>query len=172
MLERILQGLAVLVAAALVAALSMTWVIVSVVIPEEGLRLWIPAPIVLAHGAAVLIDPPGFQNRIPVEPEHVRVAAAVLRELEAADDAELVRVESGDETVVVRKEGDRLKVEVDTRNERVRVSAPILEVREFLEDCDDGHIEPMRIFRLARSLPTGPLVEFSEPGTDVSVRVW
>jgi hypothetical protein len=172
MLERILKGLAILGAAAVVVALSMTWVIVSVVIPKDGLRLWIPAPVVLAHGAAVLFDHPKLREEIPVEPEHIRVAAAMLRELEGADDAELVRVESGDETVVVRKRGNRLEIDVDNQRERVRVHAPIQQVREFLEDCEEGPIEPRAFFRLARSLPSGPLVEFSEPGTKVSVRVW
>jgi hypothetical protein len=172
MFERVLQGLAILCAAAVIAALSMTWVIVSVVILADGLRLWIPAPVVLAHGAAVLFDHPKLHQEIPLEPEHIRVAAAMLRELEAADDAELLRVESGEETVVVRKRGDRLDIEVDGADERVRVHAPIQQVREFLEDCEDGPIDPRSFFRLARSLPSGPLVEVSEPGTNVSVRVW
>jgi hypothetical protein len=172
MFTRILQALAILSAAAVVTALSMTWVVVSVVIPEDGLRLWIPAPIVLAQGAVALVGPPGLRDKIPLEPEHARIAAALLAELERTDDAELVRVESGEETVVVRKEGGLLRIEVDNPSERVRIHAPIREVREFLEECRDSPIEPSRIFRLARSLPSGPLVEYSEPGTNVSVRVW
>jgi hypothetical protein len=172
MFERILTGVAIVGAGIAVTALSMTWVVVSVVVDEDDLHLWIPAPVILAQGAASLVDPPELHKKIPLEPEHLRVAAAVLRELENVGDAELVRVESGDQTVVIRKEGQLVRIEVDDDSQHVRVNAPIREVREFLEDCRDEPLEPARIFRLARSLPSGPLVEVSEPGTKVSVRVW
>ena len=159
-------------AATTVTALSMTWVVVSVNIPADGLRLWIPAPVVLAQSAAALADPPELHREIDVEPEHLRMAAAVLRELVAVEDAELVRVESGDELVVIRKQGQRIHVEVDSGDERVRVHAPVRQIRELLEDLEGEPLRPATVFRLARSLPSGPLVEVSQPGTDVAVYVW
>jgi hypothetical protein len=172
MFERILTGVAIVGAGIAVTALSMTWVVVSVAVEQDDLHLWIPAPVILAQGAATLIDPPELHEEIPVDPQHLEIAAAVLRELENVGDAELVRVESGDETVVIRKEGEIVRIEVNDGSQHVRVNAPIRQVREFLEDCRDEPLEPSRIFRLARSLPSGPLVEVSEPGTRVSVRVW
>jgi hypothetical protein len=159
-------------AGATVTALSMTWVVVSVNVPADGLRLWIPAPVVLAQSAAAFADHPELHREIDVEPQHLRMAAAVLKELEAVEDAELVRVESGDELVVIRKEGPRVHIEVDSGDERVRVYAPVRQIRELLEDLDGEPLRPSAVFRLARSLPSGPLVEVSQPGTDVAVAVW
>ncbi len=172
MLSRVLKGLAIAAAAAVILALSMTWVVVSVVVPEDGLRLWIPAPVVLAQGVAAIANPPELHEAIPLEPEHARLAATALRELEEVQDAELVRVESAEETVVVRVADGRVHVEVDTLREMVRVHAPIREVREFLESFDGGDVVPADAFRLARSLPSGPLVEVDAPDAEVSVRVW
>ena len=172
MLQRILKGLAIMGAATLVVALSMTWVIVSVVVPAEGLRLWIPAPVLLAQGVAAIVDPPELRKAIPLEAEHARLAAAALRELEVAEDAELVRVESAAETVVVRLQAGRIHVEVDNATDRVRVHAPVREVREFLERFEKGPVEPFEAFRLARSLPSGPLVEVDNADAQVKVRVW
>ena len=172
MFKRILQGLAILGAAAVVVALSMTWVIVSVFIPEDGLRLWIPAPVVLAQGVVSVVDPPELHKPIPVEAKHARFAARALRELEAVHAAELVRFESGDETVVIRVENGRAHVEVDNATDRVRVHAPLREAREFLERFEKGPVEPIDAFRLARSLPSGPLVEVENDEADVSVRIW
>lgn len=172
MFQRVLVGFGIMGAATMLAALSTTWVVVSVADEAEGLHLWIPAPVVLAQGIAGLADPPELHQKLPVEPEQLRAAAAVLRELENVGDAELVRVESGDDTVVIRKQGDRIAVEVDSANERVRVYAPLRQVREFLEEHESQELRPEALFRLARSLPSGPLVEVSEPGTRVSVRVW
>jgi len=146
MLQRILKGLAILGAATLVVALSMTWVIVSVVVPADGLRLWIPAPVLLAQGVAAIVDPPEMRKAIPLEVEHARLAAAALRELETAGDAELVRVESADETIVVRLQEGRIHVEVDNATDRVRVHAPIREVRQFLERFEKGAVEPFEAF--------------------------
>lgn len=172
MFKLILKGTAILGAAAVVAALSATWVIVSVFIPSDGLRLWIPAPVVLAQAVAAIVDPPELHKPILLEPEHVRVAAAALRELESVDEAELVRVESGGELVVIRVEAGRIHVEVDGATDRVRVHAPIREVCVFLENLGAGPIEPVQAFRLARSLPSGPLVEVQSSDAVVSVRVW
>ena len=172
MLARILKAMAILGAAAVVAALSMTWVIVSVVVPEDGLRLWIPAPVVLAQGAISVVDPPELHEALPVEAEHARLAARALRELEFAADAELVRVESADETIVIRMEAGRVHVEIDNATERVRVHAPVRPVREFLEGFADGPVEPIDAFRLARSLPSGPLVELDNADLNLAVRVW
>jgi hypothetical protein len=172
MLKRILQGLAIVGAAAVVVALSMTWVIISVFVPEEGLRLWIPAPIVLAQSVAWVVDPPELHKAIPVEPQYIRLAAAALRELEAVEDAELVRVESDEETVVIHLEDGLIHVEVDNAADHVRVHAPLREVREWLESLEGGPVEPAHAFRLARSLPSGPLVEVRNLEADVSVRIW
>lgn len=170
--KTLLAAAGVVSAGATVTALSMTWVVVSVNIPAEGLRLWIPAPVVLAQGVATLADPPELHREIEVDPEHLRIAAAMLEELEATEDAELVRVESDDELVVIRKQGARIHVEVDSGDERVRVYAPLRQVRELLESLDGEPLRPAAAFRLARSLPSGPLVEVSQPGTDVAVYVW
>jgi len=172
MFKLILKGTAILGAAATVAALSTTWVIVSVFVPDEGLRLWIPAPVILAQTVASVVDPPELHKPIPLQAEHARAAAAALRELEEAGDAELFRLESDEETVVIRLQEGRIHVEVDNASDHVRVHAPIRQVREFLEDHGDGALEPAEIFQLARSLPSGPLVEVDNKDATVSVRVW
>ncbi|MEZ5364411.1 MAG: hypothetical protein R2748_19270 [Bryobacterales bacterium] len=172
MFKRLLLGFGIVCAAGLLAALSMTWVIVNVVDEDEDLHLWIPAPVLLAQVVAGIADPPEIHEKLPFEPKHLRAAAAAIRELENAGDSELVRVESKDETVVIRKSGARIEVEVDNRNERVRVHAPLRQVREFLENHPDEPLEPASLFRLARSLPSGPLVEVTEPGQYVSIRIW
>ena len=172
MIRRILQGIAILGAAAVLAALSMTWVVVSVFIPEDDLRLWIPAPVVLAQGVVTVIDPPELRTPIPVDGKHARVAAEALRTLETAEDGELFRLESADETIVIRLEEGRIHVEVDDPTDHIRVYAPVRQVREFLEEFGEGPVEPLQVFRLARSLPSGPLVEVDNAGTQVSVRVW
>ncbi|MCB1019718.1 MAG: hypothetical protein KDC27_07300 [Acidobacteria bacterium] len=172
MFKRLLFGFGIVCAAGLLAALSMTWVIVTVVDEDEGLHLWIPAPVLLAQAAAGIVDPPELHEKLPFEPEQLEAAAAAIRELESAADAELLRIESSDETVVIRKAGTRIEVEVDNRNERVRVHAPLRQVRQFLENRPVGALEPAALFRLARSLPSGPLVEVSEPGQRVAIRIW
>ena len=61
----------------------------------------------------------------------VPTAQAAIDALAAQPDFTLVEVNDGDERVTIRKEGRKLVIEVDSDDERIRVSVPLTTVREF-----------------------------------------
>ena len=63
-------------------------------------------------------------------------AQAAIDALAAQPDFTLVQVDDGNDHVTIRKEGRKLVIEIDSPDERVRVSIPLTTVREFCKKLD------------------------------------
>jgi hypothetical protein len=142
---------------------------------RECARLLIPFPIVLAQAAPIFLPE---EVRVPLDrrgPEHFSPAQAagagrVLSTLRQSPNAELVRITAPDETVSIRKEGDRLKVDVRTGHEKVRVTIPMRMAMELLEGAQRGALEPADLTAALRRLPRGKLVHVRDG--EAEVKVW
>lgn len=172
-----IAGLIVLAPFALIAGLLVgsSWVLVEVD-AADGPHLYVPAPVGLAQFAVPFI--PRDERTVSLDlPEEIRpnlgpALLAALDEIRATDDFEMVRVESPRESVVVAKQGDWLTVHVKSDREEVRVRAPLSTARDILAAIDfEGNVlEVDRVLRAASDIPSGQLVEVTEP--DNHVRVW
>ena len=172
-----IAGLVLLAPVALITGLlaGSSWVLVEVD-AADGPHLYVPAPVGLARFAVPFI--PKHERTVPLDlPEEIRPhlgagLLAALDEIRATEDFEMVRVENPRETVVVAKQGDWLTVHVQNDREEVRVRAPLSTARDILAAIDfEGNVlELDRVLRAASDLPSGQLLEVTEP--DNHVRVW
>ncbi len=137
----------------------------------DGLRLWVPVPLILAQAALQFA---------PEEARHVRVRnkdlteflpllRAVAKELKNVDDAELVRVEEKDQRVLVTKSGVDLMGDVSTPREKVHVAVPVEAIEEFLDRTDGECVHPADILSALGGV-SGDLVHVKD--SDKEVRVW
>ena len=172
MLNVLLKVVGVLAAAVLIAALSVTWVVVRVA-PEDGPTILVPAPAIL--GQLALAWSPAADEELELDVklmEHRESALAAIRELRGAADAELVRVEDGDETVSVWKRGDGIAIEALLKDQTVKVNASLAVVESFLEGLDGGPIRVQDLAALVRRLDAGKAVEVRSADVDVDVWIW
>src|SRR5262245_39275508 len=112
---------------------------------KEGTHLYLPVPLAIAQVAAAVA--PQGRHALPAEParqisKHAKLVRAVLDELDAVPDADLVRVHDHDEDVRIAKQGDRLVVHVQGRRENVDVAIPLACVREIVERAEAGSLTP------------------------------
>lgn len=101
---------------------------------SDGISLTIPVPLVLVEVAMAFV-PAEERLRIKEElTEALPLAQAALAELaNIQDDATLVEVETPDETVYVGLKSGDLLVDVNSRDEYVRVEVPVRGVRNVLQ---------------------------------------
>jgi hypothetical protein len=174
MIKLVLAGaLAVPVAAAgTVAATGV--VVVDVRDARANRHLVIPVPLAVAQAAAAFVPTNKAHVRIPEKAKrHLPMAVAALKALEAADDAELVRVEEPGETVSIRKEGGLIRVHVQgRRGEDVNVQVPIGVALYVLESGGEDFTPSDAVWALKGARLT-QLVDVQEPdGTRVKVTVY
>ena len=172
MLKTLLKVFGVLAAVALIVALSLTWVVVRVV-QADGPTIIVPAPAIL--GQAVLALTPARDQELDLDfdvAEYREPALEAIRELRAAPDAQLLRVERDTETVSVWKRGDLIAVEVIEEGETVKVNAPLKALEAFLEEYDGGSPKISELAGLIRHFDSGKAVEVRSADTNVDVWVW
>lgn len=149
---------------------SMDWMVVDVKEGgPSGHRIVLPVPMALARAAVSLAPQPQVAGAPAELREAAPAAQAALAALAEAPDFELVRVEQRDQVVSIRKEGEKLRIEVDSDRERVRVNVPLGAARTVLDGAASGHVRTAALLD-AISDAEGDLVEV-ESGQD-HVRIW
>ncbi len=167
-------GLAV-IAGLLTAVALADWVVVDVDVPDEGVHLKVPFPLIVGEIASSFIpDSELGDAAVPSELRDNREQIlAALRSLAAAPDATLVRVEAEDAFVLIEKVGHDLKVSVDADDAKVRCTVPVTGVLEALEDWDWETFRPQLAFDVLDAYGHGDLVTVeAEDGVRVAVRIW
>jgi hypothetical protein len=130
-------------------------------------------PLAVAQAATAFVPSDKAHVRIPEKAKrHLPMAIAALKALEAADDAELVRVEEPGETVSIRKEGGVIHVHVEGRGgEDVNVQVPIGVALYVLESGED--FTPSDAVWALKSARLTQLVDVQEKdGTRVKVTIY
>jgi hypothetical protein len=111
--------------------------------PENGDEVSIRCPAVLARVALAWI--PASALEIDADAiEILPVAAEAIERLELCPDAKFVEAVSGDERVVISKEGARLVVDVETKEESVRVAVPFTAAKAALRAISRREIRGCR----------------------------
>ena len=160
---------------ALVTGLAATVVgngILVVNVEQDGSHVVVPVPLVLARPVAAVL--PAAQSRIPC-PElgpYRDLALRAVRELAAADDAELVRVEEPAQTVSIRKERGQFEVRVDERAQQVLVRIPAAAVEEILAGYDGEAFRAVDLAAATRHLTRGDVVRVVNGNERVRISVW
>ena len=167
-------GLAV-IAGLLTAVALADWVVVDVHVPEEGVHLKVPFPLIAGEIAASFI-PEGELDQAVVPPEirdNREQILAALRALDESPDGVYVRVRAEDAFVLVEKVGSELRVSVDADDARVRCVVPVTGVLDALEGWDWETFEPKLAFDILDAYGHGDLVNMeAEDGVKVAVRMW
>lgn len=172
MFKTLLKVAGALAAITVIVALSLTWVVVRVV-QADGPTIIVPAPAIL--GQVVLALTPAKEREINLDFDlaaYREPGLEFIRELHAAPDAELLRVDQGGDTVVVSKQGDNIRIEVDNKNETVKVNAPIAMFEAFLVAYEGKGMRLTQLAGLVGYFDSGKVVEFRSADTDVDVWVW
>jgi hypothetical protein len=145
--------------------------IISVHSPNEN--LWIPVPVALGHVVGKFIDLPiPKQGEIETLMEYRAVAADLLRQLHDLPDCSLVEVDSRNEKVRVFKQGDNLCVNVDDHNEHVKVRLPLRTVDRFVEALDKEHLTVGDLVACLEWQPSGDLVHVKSDNEEVRISIW
>jgi hypothetical protein len=135
----------------------------------DGVRLWIPVPLVLAQAALQFAPDEARHVRNKDLAEFLLLLRAVAKELKNASDAELVRVEEGDQRVLVAKSGVDLVVDVSSPHQNVHVAVPVEAIEEFLNNTDGECLHPADVLSALGGV-SGDLVHVKD--SDREVRVW
>lgn len=139
MLLKVAAGLAAIPVLA-VGVVAGTGIVV-VDVKDDGHRMVVPMPLLLARGAAAFVPAGKVHVDTPDLREHLALAGKLADALREVKDAELVRVDDCDEHVSIAKSGDMLTVKVDSRDERVRVQVPIAMLTDLLKSCDGTRVD-------------------------------
>lgn len=139
MLLKIAAGFAAIPVLA-VGVVAGTGVVV-VDVKDDGHRIVVPMPLLLARGAAAFVPADKVHLDTPDLREHLALAGKLADALREVPDAELVRVDDRDEHVSIAKSGDMLTVKVDSHDERVRVQVPIAMLTDVLRSCDGKRVD-------------------------------
>lgn len=172
MFKTLLKVAGVMAAVLLLIALSLTWVVVRVAQADRPTIL-VPAPAIL--GQAVLAFTPAGEREIKLDFEldaYRAPALEMIRELRSTPDAELLRVHHSSETVVISKHGDRIRIEVETDDETVKVNAPIEAFEAILEAYDGESLKIGQLAGIVGQFGFGKAVEVHSADADVDVWVW
>lgn len=159
MLKLLLAG-AVAVPVAVGGAVAATGVVVvDVQEARGGSHIVVPVPLALAQIATAFVPEHKLRVRLDRDAErYLPIAHDVLEALADGPDGELVRVEQPDQQVRVVKQGRRLRVEVEERDQTVRVSVPLDLALAALPDAQ-GRIHASRAAWALQNARFSKLVE-------------
>jgi hypothetical protein len=170
--KTLLKIVGAMAAVAVIVALSLTWVVVRFV-QADGPTIIVPAPAIL--GQAVLALTPAREREIELDFDltpYREPGLELIRELRGTPDAELFRLDQDGETVVISKQGDRIRIEVDNRDETVKVNAPIAAFEAFLEAYEGKGMRLTQLAGVIRHFDSGKAVEVRTADADVDVWIW
>jgi len=134
----------------------------------------VPVPLAIARAALWFVQDDKLAIDEPEFAEHREMALRLLRELEKAEDADLVEVNDGEERVIVRKLGNGIEVHVSSDRENVDVRAPLAVVTRVLESYDEdrGRFRGSGLSAALGYLPRGELVHIVDGDQEVRISVW
>jgi hypothetical protein len=136
-------------------------------------RLWIPVPIALGHLVGKFIDLPlPKEQEIEEFMEYRSAAAAIVRELHDLPDCTLVEVDKRNEKVRISKQGNSLLVNVDDPQEHIRLRIPLQTVELLMEAIDKPHPTVGDIVACLEWQPSGDLVYVKSKEGEVRVSIW
>jgi len=140
----------------------------------DGERIFVPVPLALARTALWFVPDEHLVIKEPEFAEHRELALRLLRELEKAEDADLVEVHDGDEQVLVRKVGNQIEVHVSNGRENVDVRAPLAVVTRILESYDEerGRFRGSGLSAALGYMPRGEVVHVVDGDEEVRIAVW
>ena len=163
-------------AAGLVVAVAMMdWMVIDIhTTGEDAVDLTVPVPLMVPRLAAVFIpDETLADARVPPEVrQHKELILAMVRELEAAPDTTLVRVDSPDAKVLIRTENDTLRLAVDADDATVRCAIPLSGLAKVLERWDWQTADPQLALDLLASARRGEMVKVEAEDARVSLSLW
>lgn len=141
----------------------------------DGTHIVVPVPLTLAQAALTFAPDEAKRIQAPELAEYLPHAGRILEELRKAPDGLLVEVEERDEHVRIAKEGDVLRIRVTEGNRTdVDLKLPLRSVQAMLGAYD----EERRSFRASdlisalKSAPDGELVHVLDGGDEVQIRMW
>jgi hypothetical protein len=173
MLKMILAGAVAvpMAGAGVVAATGVAWVDVREG-GRDGHRIVVPVPLALAQTAAAFVPPAAQRVQLGEARRYLPLAREALQALADGPDGELVRVEDKDERVLIEKTGRILRIQVESRDEQVRVNLPVEAALEAISE--DGTLSPARaIGALRRQARFTKLVEVQgRDGEQVKISLW
>jgi hypothetical protein len=140
----------------------------------EGHCVFVPVPLALARTALWFVPDHKLVVDKPEFAEHRELALRLLRELEKAEDADLVEVTDGDERVLVRKVGNQIEVHVSSDRENVDVRVPLAVVTRILESYDEdrGRFCASALSAALGYMPRGEVVHVVDGDEEVKISVW
>ena len=186
-----LRLLGLLLAAALISALlfgacvAACGVAVVSVVAEEGPNIVAPVPLMLPLAALHLVpdhvvDDEVHEHMDALEGAAVLALGPFARALQAAGDAELVRVTGGEDEVLIATEGDDLVIRVreggDPGN-RVFLRTPLRVLEDIGDACEASgesriRCDPLGMARSLLSAARGTEIEVRDGETRVDITVW
>ena len=186
-----LRLLAILLATALVSALifgacvAACGVAVVSVVADDGPNIVAPVPLMLPLAALHLFPDRLVDHEIHEDMDALEAAAVLAlgpfaRALEAAGDAELVRVTDGEDQVLIATEGDDLVIRVredgDSGN-RVFLRTPLRVLEDIADACEvsggsEVRCHPLGMARSLLSAARGTEIEVRDGETRVDITVW
>ncbi len=163
----------VLLALAIVVALSTSWVVVYVDDREEGIKVLIPAPVFLADIALHIGDVYADEVDLPPEAEEfLPLLLPLVEELVQAPDFELLHVEESDLDVSIRKTGNLFDISVVDGDQVVRVKVPVSALDRAARAVGDGRLEIGELAGMLHGISRTQVVNVSMPDQDVRVWIW
>jgi hypothetical protein len=138
----------------------------------DGHHWIIPVPLILAWPVAALCPADKGRIQCPRLAEYRDVALYVVRDLAAAPDADLVRVEDEGEKVLIRKVNGQFEIHVDEKAEQVLVRFPVAAVEEVLARYDGQAFHLKDLLHASRYLPRGDVVQVASTKERVRITIW
>lgn len=170
MLLKIAGGLTL---AAGVGVASMDYVVVDVKPDRDAPRIIVPVPLLAAEAALSFVPDQDIDLRMDDEARRLLpVASALVSELRAMPDAEIVRAEDGDEEVSIAKRGESLEIRVASDRERLAVKVPLECVEGLLRSARAGRMDLRRALAGLHRFGRTDLVEIQTDREHVRVYVW
>lgn len=172
MLRTLLKVGGILAAIVLVAALSLTWVVVRVV-QADGPTIIVPAPAILGQAVLALTSAKDQEIRLHFDlADYRQPGLELIRELRSTPDAQLLRVDRSGEQVAVWKQGERIRVEVETDKETVKLNVPIDALEAFLQASEGDGVKLTRLAGIVGAMGSGKAVEVRSADADIDIWIW
>lgn len=142
---------------------------------SDGTHIVVPVPLSLAQAALTFAPDDVKRIEAPEVAEYLPYAEGILEELRKAPDGLLIEVEERDEHVRIAKEGDVLRVHVTEGDDsNVDLSLPLSSMQAMLRsyDAERRSFRASDLVSALKSAPDGQLVHVLDGGDEVKIRMW
>jgi hypothetical protein len=142
-------------------------------VKDSDTNLWIPVPIALGHLVGNFIDLPLPKDEQVEEFLEFRPAVAeILRQLHDLPDCTLVEVDKRNEKVRISKQGNFLLVIVDDPTDHVRLKIPLETADRLMEAIDKPHPTVGDLVACLEWQPAGDVVYVKSANEEVRISIW